>query len=447
MAEQNIVQGLFGMTPESYQQQRDAAAYEQAMAFGRMDPMQAARTSIYYGANQLGGAIGGMLGAEDPQLVRIRQQQQVLSGLDINDPQSIAQAVKRASDMGNPQLALQLTALGDQAQVRLQQAQAQRQTLLAQLIAQRAYDPGTPERAPVLDIQEQQQMADQGTPMPENIAAVGPSFDIRRVAPQLQALGAPGFAQLKAASEAAAFSRPEYKEAGGVLYEIPKFGDSGPRPVTQTARKTITIGNRVLDANTMDVLFTAPDATPAAVAEWRAFQALPRNEQQSFLQLQAAKRPSTTINMPNEGERKAATLANRLNFSVDQINQAIGIDPNAAMPNTSSEVARFLTRSEIISNKLTPVQRQIVESAQLDILDAALTLGTGAAYTQAQLEGYRKSYFPQIGDKPETVASKRARLQNILQSAAIASGRAKVPTQIPTSGADLSSIITAPASN
>jgi len=371
----------------------------------------------------------------------------VLSGLDFNDPQSIAQAVKRASDMGNPQLALQLTALGDQAQVRLQQAQTQRQTALAQLVAQRAYDPGTPERAPVLDIQEQQQMADQGTPMPENIAAVGPSFDIRRVAPQLQALGAPGFAQLKAASEAAAFSRPEYKEAGGVLYEIPKFGDSGPRPVTQTARKTITIGNRVLDANTMDVLFTAPDATPAAVAEWRAFQALPRNEQQSFLQLQAAKRPSTTINMPNEGERKAATLANRLNFSVDQINQAIGIDPNAAMPNTSSEVARFLTRSEIISNKLTPVQRQIVESAQLDILDAALTLGTGAAYTQAQLEGYRKSYFPQIGDKPENVVSKRARLQNILRSAEIASGRAKVPTQMPASGADLSLIITAPASN
>jgi hypothetical protein len=447
MAEPNIVGSLFGVTPELYQQQRDLAEQKQAMAFAQQDP----QTQINYGAyrtgQQLGGAFAGLMGVEDPQLIKIRQQQQVLSGLNINDPQAIAEAAQRANQMGNPQLALQLTALGDQAQVRLQQAQAQRQTSLAQLIAQRAYDPGTPERAPVLDIQEQQQMADQGTPMPENIAAVGPSFDIRRVAPQLQALGAPGFAQLKAASEAATFSKPEYKEAGGVLYEIPKFGDSGPRPVTQTARKTITIGNRVLDANTMDVLFTAPDATPAAVAEWKAFQALPRNEQQSFLQLQAAKRPSTTINMPNESERKAATLANRLNFSVDQINQAIGIDPNAAMPNTSSEIARFLTRSEIISNKLTPVQRQIVESAQLDILDAALTLGTGAAYTQAQLEGYRKSYFPQIGDKPENVASKRARLQNILQSAAIASGRAKVPTQIPASGADLSSIITAPASN
>jgi len=443
----DIVGSLFGVSPEMYQEERNRQGLKDAIAMAQLDPMQYANAAIQAGAGRAAGGFAGLMGVEDPQLIKIRQQQQVLSGLNLRDPQSLEQAAIQANQMGNTQLAFKLLELADNAQVRLQQAQTQRQTSLAQLVAQRAYDPGTPERAPVLDIQEQQQMADQGTPMPENIAAVGPSFDIRRVAPQLQALGAPGFAQLKAASEAAAFSRPEYKEAGGVLYEIPKFGDSGPRPVTQTARKTITIGNRVLDANTMDVLFTAPDATPAAVAEWKAFQALPKNEQQSFLQLQAAKRPSTTINMPNEGERKAATLANRLNFSVDQINQAIGIDPNAAMPNTSSEVARFLTRSEIISNKLTPVQRQIVESAQLDILDAALTLGTGAAYTQAQLEGYRKSYFPQIGDKPENVVSKRARLQNILQSAAIASGRAKVPTQIPASGADLSSIITAPASN
>jgi len=219
------------------------------------------------------------------------------------------------------------------------------------------------------------------------------------------------------------------------------------KDILPEARKTITIGNRVLDAVTMNVLYTAPDADPAALAEWKAFSALPEDKQKSFLKLQSAKRPSTTITMPNEGERKAATLANRLNFSVDQINQAIGIDPTAAMPNTSVEIARFLSRTELIPNKLSSAQRQIVESAQLDILDAALTLGTGAAYTQAQLEGYRKSYFPQLGDKPENVAAKRKRLQNILRSAEIASGRAKVPTPIPTLDADLSSIINAPPSN
>jgi len=445
----DIVAGLFGLTPEMYGEQQRTNALSEGIRLAQLSPAARGAALTYGGARGFGNALAGALGIEDPQLKMISQTNQLMQGLDLRDPKSLEQAAIQANQMGNTQLAFKLLEAADNAQIRLQQAQVreqqaqtQRQTSLAQLVAQRAYQPGTPERPQVLDVQEQQQMADQGTPMPENIAAVAPSYDIRRVAPQLQALGAPGFAQLKAASEAAAFSRPEYKEAGGVLYEIPKFGDSGPKQVTQTARKTINVGNRVLDANTMEVLFTAPDATPAAVAEWKAFQALPKNEQQSFLQLQAAKRPSTTINMPNEGERKAATLANRLNFSVDQINQSLLIDPTAAMPNTSIEIARFLTRSEMIPNKFTSAQRQIVESAQLDILDAALTLGTGAAYTREQLESYRKSYFPQIGDKPENVKAKRERLQNILRSAEIASGRAKVPTPIPTSGANLASIIT-----
>jgi hypothetical protein len=438
----NIVEGLFGMTPDMYQRQQYQQDLKQGYELAQLDPGAAARAQLGAGIGQLGRGFAGAMGIEDPQLKMISQTNQLMQGLNLRDPKSLEAAAIEANRMGNTQLAFKLLELADNAQVRAQQAELQRQTSLAQLVAQQAYRSGTPERPQMLDPQEQQQMADQGTPMPENIAAVAPSYDIRRVAPQLQAMGAPGYAALEAAGKAAAVSRPEYKEAGGVLYEIPKFGDGGPRPVTQTARKTINVGNRVLDANTMEVLFTAPDATPAAVAEWKAYQALPRNEQQSFLLLQAAKRPSTTINMPNEGERKAATLSNRLNFSVDQINQAIGADPTAAMPNTSAEIAKFLTRSDILSNKITPVQRQIVETAQLDILDAALTLGTGAAYTQGQLESYRKSYFPQIGDKPENVAAKRARLQNILRSAEIASGRAKVPTPIPSSGVNLSSIIT-----
>jgi len=450
----DIVAGLFGLTPQMYGEQQRTSALAEGIRLAQLDPAARGAAMTYAGARGLGNAIGGAMGIEDPQLRMISQTNQLMQGLDLRDPQSLQNAAQQASQMGNVPLAMKLIELSDnaqiraqQAQVRAQQAELQRQTSLAQLVAQQAYRSGTPEQT-IPESVVVDQAADTSYLEPaRNIAAVAPSYDIRRVAPQLQALGAPGFAQLKAASEAAAFSKPEYKEAGGVLYEIPKFGDAGPRPVTQAARKTINIGNRVLDANTMEVLFTAPDATPAAVAEWKAFQALPKNEQQSFLQLQIAKRPSTTINMPNEGERKAATLSNRLNFSVDQINQAIGQDPTAAMPNTSAEIARFFTRSEMLSNKLTPTQRQIVDSAQLDILDAALTLGTGAAYTREQLESYRKSYFPQIGDKPENVAAKRARLQNILRSAEIASGRAKVPTPIPSSGANLSSIITAPPSN
>lgn len=133
---------------------------------------------------------------------------------------------------------------------------------------------------------------------------------------------------------------------------------------------------------------------------------------------------TTSINMPSEGERKAATLASRLNFSVGQLQEAVGQDPTAAIPKTSVELARYLSRSDFLPNKMNSEQRQIVEAAQADVLDAALTLGTGAAYTREQLEGYRKSYFPQLGDTEASVKSKTARLNNLLKSAEVASGRA-----------------------
>jgi len=97
----DIVQGLFGMTPESYQDQRDAEAYKRAAAFGQMDPMQAARTSIYYGANQLGGAIGGMLGAEDPQMRLISQRNALAKQIDMNDPESIMRGAQMAAQSGD----------------------------------------------------------------------------------------------------------------------------------------------------------------------------------------------------------------------------------------------------------------------------------------------------------------------------------------------------------
>ena len=131
MAEQNIVQGLFGMTPESYQQQRDAEAYKRAAAFGQMDPMQAARTSIYYGANQLGGAIGGMLGAEDPQMRLISQRNALAKQIDMNDPESIMRGAQMAAQSGDTAAATALANYARQAAVDLstiQQKTAEKMT-------------------------------------------------------------------------------------------------------------------------------------------------------------------------------------------------------------------------------------------------------------------------------------------------------------------------------
>ena len=184
MAE-NIVAGLFGLTPEMYGEQQRRSALREGIDFAKLTPGEAGAAMTYAGARGLTGAIGGALGIQDPQLQRITQQSQLLQSLDLRDPKSLEAAAIEANRMGNTPLAFKLLELSDAAQVRAQQMQTQRQTSLAQLVAQRAFQPGTPERPQMLDVQEREQMADQGTPMPENIPAVAPSFDIGRVAPEL----------------------------------------------------------------------------------------------------------------------------------------------------------------------------------------------------------------------------------------------------------------------
>lgn len=124
-----------------------------------------------------------------------------------------------------------------------------------------------------------------------------------------------------------------------------------------------------------------------------------------------------------EGERKAATLLTRLRGSAAQLNAAIEKAPNASAPGVLSEGVRA-TFGDTPANLLTGEDRQRVEAAQLDLLDAALTLGTGAAYTKEQLRGYARSYFPQIFDKPANIEDKKKRLATLIESAEIAAGRA-----------------------
>lgn len=125
-----------------------------------------------------------------------------------------------------------------------------------------------------------------------------------------------------------------------------------------------------------------------------------------------------------EGERTAGFLSERLNNSLNQLKTVTGEKPSAASPNVKAEAIKFFTRSDYLKNLANPESRQQVEAAQYDILDSALTLGTGAAYTREQLESYRQSYFPQLGDKPKTIEDKAKRLEGLLDAAYKKAGRA-----------------------
>jgi hypothetical protein len=298
-----------------------------------------------------------------------------------------------------------------------EQAALMRQQGIEQEIA-KAYRPETFADTPLTNLMGQEIA---GPNMPQ--AAGG---GLEALAPRLMTSpeGRRSLTELLAAQEAMSGKTTTLAEGANLIRINPITNKV--ETVAQGAKKrdTVTVGNTVLDKNTMEVLYTAPDAPSGSIKEFQDFMKLPKNEQAAYIQLQDQKRPTTTINMPSEGERKAAVLASRLNFSVGQMNQAIGLDPKAAMPNTTAEIARFVSRTDFLPNKLTTEQRQIVEAAQEDILDAALTLGTGAAYTREQLAGYKKSYFPQLEDKPAQIKTKQERLNNLLKSAEVASGRA-----------------------
>lgn len=127
MAQDSIVGGLFGLTPEMYQRSQQAADQQEAMQFAQLSPFQQASAGFYSAGRGLGRGIGSMLGSEDPQLRMIAQQQQILRNIDPNDPESLAQGARMASEMGNARLA---AALAEQQRKVLESA-----SLVAQRVA------------------------------------------------------------------------------------------------------------------------------------------------------------------------------------------------------------------------------------------------------------------------------------------------------------------------
>lgn len=103
-----VVNSLFGITPEQLQGQRDVALQQEAYKFSQLDPFQQATMGIYSGARRLGDAVGGLMGAQDPELQRITARQKALEGVDITDASALKQAAMQLSQAGDHAAAQEL---------------------------------------------------------------------------------------------------------------------------------------------------------------------------------------------------------------------------------------------------------------------------------------------------------------------------------------------------
>jgi hypothetical protein len=103
------IAGLFGLTPQMYEQGIRQSAMNEGAAYARMAPEDRAIAGIYSAGAGLGRTAGGMLGVEDPQMKLISARQQIIGQLDQTDPQSYANAIKQLSQIGDSQGAFALT--------------------------------------------------------------------------------------------------------------------------------------------------------------------------------------------------------------------------------------------------------------------------------------------------------------------------------------------------
>lgn len=100
----DIVQSLFGLTPEAYQQRQAAQADKMALEYAQLSPLQQAQFAIGRGAYQLAGALGG----QDPMLQMISNRQAIAREIDPNDLDTYKAGILRLRDANDPVGAMQL---------------------------------------------------------------------------------------------------------------------------------------------------------------------------------------------------------------------------------------------------------------------------------------------------------------------------------------------------
>ena len=371
----------------------------------------------------------GLLSEEDLAQARRQAQSNALLGLSSKlleagapsrTPVGMGQALVKGIQglQGDYQDTLKTAAMEKLNQQKIKQAlDAQKRTAEAQRIAQGIFTPATPAQPAAMS-----GGAPYGMDKPAQPGGIN-----QEVVQQLMAFpeGRAALQEIMGARKAMQPQMFSLKE-GDIQYSIDPFSNA----VTQIAAGTPKVVEPKLSASFAGAVDALGLPRKNASQYTDAERTLINKE---MAKQRAESKMSVSVSMPSEGERKSATLASRMNFSVGQMMDAVGKDPSAAKPDTIAEAARFLSQSDWLPNKLNSEQRQIVEAAQEDILDAALTLGTGAAYTREQLAGYKKAYFPQIGDTDATVRTKQARLQNLLETAQLAAGRAAkdIPSPLP----------------
>jgi hypothetical protein len=139
MAEKSIIGGLFGLTPELYNLERQKQLEAEQMAVGRMSSgpgslLNPSMANIYGLATQQGQLIGqgvkSLLGVEDPQMQIVRDVTEMRKQFDVSTPQGLRDFASALSERGYTDFATQAAAKAADIDRTIAQAEKARQEKL-----------------------------------------------------------------------------------------------------------------------------------------------------------------------------------------------------------------------------------------------------------------------------------------------------------------------------
>jgi hypothetical protein len=327
------------------------------------------------------------------------------------------QAYKQAMQ-GGMQQQLQNYQLQELLKKKQLEEQQRKEELMARQLFMRGYQPAVAGKESMPIEEDGRFIGDS-----QAIAARPAKFDIGSIAPELIAIGPAGQAKLKAGLDLQKSMAGETFKLGEGEKQYQRNPLTGE--VTEVAagakkRETVTIGNVLLDKNTMEVLYTAPDATASSIKEFQDFSKLTAPEQAAYLRLQEQKRPVTNINMPSEGERKAGLFQEQMRAASNTISSLGPVD----MANKTNQ-AQFKGAGGLGNIAIDPKIQQYKQAAD-QWSESYLRVKTGAAATAPEVELNNKTFFPVFGDDAATVKLKERMRKKAEQDLGIMAGRAEV---------------------
>lgn len=102
----NIVQGMFGVSPEQIGQDRYDTGYAQDLRAVQLDPMQQATLALRQGGRGLAqGVVAPMLGIQDTELQKTQMAQQLASQFEMTTPEGLMQYAQALAQNGMPEFA------------------------------------------------------------------------------------------------------------------------------------------------------------------------------------------------------------------------------------------------------------------------------------------------------------------------------------------------------